>query len=174
MQWYDVLLELIDFRSFSSLWYWLALSAMWSGASHWVLGVPYDMVRRTRRDTDGTAQRDLEDLLRVNVTRILHIARESGLLIVAGLAFILTALLVLAVGFGMELAQAVLFLMVPALLVYALSLRLALRLERGDYGSADLDRVLTRHRMIVQTIGMFAIFFTAIFGMIQNIRIGAL
>jgi hypothetical protein len=171
LQWYDILFELIDFRSFSSLWYWLALSVVWSTASHWVLGVPYDLIRRARRDEQ--AQRDLEDVLRVNVHRLLFYARGSGLVSVALAAFVLSALLVLAVR-GVEFAQAVLCILLPMMPIFALRLRLALEFERGDHGSADLDQVLTRHRTAVQTIGALAIFFTGLFGMYQNLRLGAL
>lgn len=171
MQWYDILFELIDFRSFSNLWYWLALSVVWSTASHWVLGVPYDLIRRAR--SDAQAQRDLEDVLRVNVHRILFYARGSGLLSVAGTAFVLSALMVLALR-GIEFAQALLCILLPMIPVFGLRLRLALEFERGDHGSADLDRVLMRHRTAVQVIGMLAIFFTGLFGMYQNLRLGAI
>ncbi len=46
--------------SFSNLWYWIALAVMWSSTSHWVLGVPYDMIQRARRE-GGQAEADLED-----------------------------------------------------------------------------------------------------------------
>jgi hypothetical protein len=47
--WYSNVFEVIDMRSFSSLWYWIALAVMWSSASHYVLGVPFDLVQRARR-----------------------------------------------------------------------------------------------------------------------------
>jgi hypothetical protein len=171
VQWYDILFELIDFRSFSSLWFWLVLSAVWSMASHWVLGVPYDLIRRARRDAQ--AQRDLEDVLRVNVHRLLFYARGSGAVSVAMAAFVLSALLVLALR-GVEFAQAVLCLLLPMIPVFVLRIRLALEFERGDHGSADLDHVLSRHRRAVQVIGMLAIFLAGLFGMYQNLRLGAL
>jgi hypothetical protein len=171
LQWYDILFEVIDFRSFSSLWFWLVLSVLWSSASHWVLGVPHDLIRRARRDEQ--AQRDLEDLLRVNVHRLLFYVRGSGPVSVAGTAFVLSALLVLSLR-GIEFAQAVLCLLLPMIPVFVLRIRLALQFELGQHGSADLDRVLTRHRTAVQLIGVIAIFLTGIFGMYQNLRLGAL
>lgn len=175
MHWYDIIFELIDLRSFSNLWYWLALSVTWSSASHWVLGVPYDMVRRARlQGGEGPAQRDLEDMLRINVARILYIVRGSGIMIVLMASFLVTSLAVLAVGYSVEFAQAVLCILLPMLLVSALGLRTALRIEATDPRGLDLDRLLTRHRTAIQVIGMFSIFFTAMFGMYQNIRIGVL
>ncbi|MEL7184122.1 MAG: component of SufBCD complex, partial [Pseudomonadota bacterium] len=47
--WLEIAVEVIDFRSFSNLWFWIALAAIWSTASHWVIGVPFDMVRRAAR-----------------------------------------------------------------------------------------------------------------------------
>ena len=63
MDWYQTLFEMIDMRSFSNLWFWIALAVMWSTASHWVLGVPFDMVLRARRHGEE-AQADLEDMVR--------------------------------------------------------------------------------------------------------------
>ena len=58
MNWYQMLFDLIDMRSFSNLWYWIALGVIWSSASHWVLGVPYDMINRARRD-EGAVRSDV-------------------------------------------------------------------------------------------------------------------
>ena len=81
MDWYTAVFELIDMRSFSNLWFWIALAVMWSTVNHWVLGVPYDMILRARRAKGETGQ-DFEDLVRINVNRILLIAEESGVLLV--------------------------------------------------------------------------------------------
>lgn len=53
--------EVIDFRSFSNLWFWIALAVMWSTASHWVMGVPWDLVQRARRQ-GGRAGEDVHQL----------------------------------------------------------------------------------------------------------------
>ena len=78
MDWHQTLFELIDMRSFSNLWFWIALAVVWSTASHWVLGVPFDMVIRARKH-GGQAEVDLEDMVRVNVNRLLYIGHVSGL-----------------------------------------------------------------------------------------------
>ena len=69
-------LDVIDLRSFSNLWYWIALATLWSSVSHWVLGVPHDMIQRARRE-GGQAQSDVEDLVRININRLLHLI-DSG------------------------------------------------------------------------------------------------
>ena len=78
MNWYTSIFELIDMRSFSNLWFWIALAVAWSSASHWILGVRYDMALRSRR-VGGQSEIDLEDIARVNVNRLLYIGRVSGL-----------------------------------------------------------------------------------------------
>jgi len=78
LDWYQTVFELIDMRSFSNLWYWIALAVVWSTTSHYVLGVPYDMITRAKR-SGGEAEADLHDLVRVNVNRLLYIAGAAGL-----------------------------------------------------------------------------------------------
>lgn len=168
--WYQTVLELIDMRSFSSLWYWIGLAVLWSSASHWVLGVPHDMIQRARRN-GGEAQADLEMLVAINTGRILYISDTSGLWITAFGSFLLSALVVLAVFFGVEFAQAVLMMLVPMLLVATLSLRVARQIREGGLEGEALVRRLIRHRMTIQGIGMVAIFVTAMFGMWQNMHV---
>ncbi len=92
MQWYDAIFELIDLRSFSNLWFWIALAVLWSTSSHWVLGVPFDMITRARRQ-GGQAQVDLEDIVRHQHRRMLYIGRTAGLWLVAIAAFMVTVLI---------------------------------------------------------------------------------
>lgn len=172
VQWYQVIFELIDMRSFSNLWYWIALAVLWSSTSHWVIGVPFDMILRARRQ-GGQPQADLETMVRINVTRLLYIARTAGLWLVGFVCFVLTALGVLAFGFGIEFAQALLFLIAPMTLVGLLTINTAFHIEAGDGEGKALHRRLTRHRLTLQAIGMVSIFITAMFGMWQNMQLGA-
>ncbi|MEY4982017.1 MAG: hypothetical protein RIR62_283, partial [Pseudomonadota bacterium] len=171
LQWYESIFELIDMRSFSNLWYWIGLSVLWSSASHWIIGVPYDMVRRAARH-GGEAEADLRELVRINVGRVLFIARMSGLWIMGSVFFVLAVLFTLAVFYGIEFAQAVLCLLVPMLVVAGLSLRTAFAIEAAGLQSPDLIARIFRLRIVIQVIGMVSIFFTAVFGMYQNMQIG--
>lgn len=173
VDWYQIIFELIDMRSFSNLWYWIMLAVMWSSSSHWVLGVPFDLISRARRQ-GGEAQQDLEALVRINITRLLYIARTSGIWLIAFLCFILSALLVLAVYYQIEFAQAVLFLLVPMTILAAMSLRVATLIEAQALVGEALDHRLMRHRFSIQLLGMVSIFVTSMFGMYQNMQIGAL
>jgi len=171
LDWYETVFELIDMRSFSNLWYWIALAVVWSASSHYVLGVPYDMVTRARRD-GGAAEEDLRDMVRVNVNRLLYIATVSGLWIVALGTFLLTTLASLGFLYGVEFAQALFLLALPLSAVFALSVRTARRIHAAD--GEGLHKMLQRHRIGVQFIGMIAIFVTAFWGMYQNMVVGAL
>lgn len=173
MDWYQTLFEMIDMRSFSNLWFWIVLAVMWSTASHWVLGVPYDMVLRAKRH-GGEAEEDLEDIVRINVNRLLYIAQVSGLWLLGLGFFTLTSLAILGFVYDVEFAQAVLLLGFPMSLVGLLSLSTArlIRIE-GAQGEA-LRRRLMRHRLYTQIIGMVAIFITAMWGMYQNLAVGPL
>ena len=145
MDWYSVIFELIDMRSFSNLWYWIVLAVLWSSASHWVLGVPFDMISRAKRH-GGSAQEDLETMVRINTGRMLYIVRAAGSWLVAIWAFALTMLGLLGFGYDVEFAQAVLFLFVPFSLLMALSLRTSVLVEAGENTGPALHRRLLRHR----------------------------
>ncbi|NIZ60842.1 component of SufBCD complex [Sedimentitalea sp. CY04] len=169
----DTLVELIDMRSFSNLWFWIALAVVWSSASHWVLGVPIDLVYRAGRK-GGQAERDLEDLVRVNVNRMLYITEVSGVWLLGFGCFILSGLFVLGLFYDVEFAQAVFLLSFPLTLVGLVSLATAIRIEREQITGADLRKALVRCRLYIQMIGTIAIFVTAMWGMFQNLRLGFL
>jgi hypothetical protein len=169
----ETALEVIDLRSFSNLWYWIALATLWSSVSHWVLGVPHDMIQRARRE-GGQAQADVEDLVRININRLLHVVDSGPLLLVALAAFWLTALLVLGFWYNVEFAQAVVLLFAPMLLVVWYSVRSSRRIVAESATGEALFRRLSIHRRVVQVIGMLSITVTAFYGTWQNISISIL
>ena len=169
MNWYQTLFDLIDMRSFSNLWYWIALGVIWSSASHWVLGVPYDMVGRARRE-GGRALDDVETLVRINVDRMLHASRNHGPALIGILCFLTTVLGLLGFWYHVEFAQAVLFLFVPLIVLAYLSLRTSVKIEAGEGQGDALFRRLGWHRLSVQVLGMISIFVTSLFGMYVNLQ----
>jgi len=171
MDWVQIIFELIDLRSFSNLWYWIGLAVLWSSASHWVIGVPFDMISRARRD-GGEALDDLETIVRINTNRTLYIARMAGLMLVAFLFFLVTTLLILSFWYDIEFAQAVLLMVVPVSILGVLTVRTARLIAGGENAGPALFRRLHRHRLATQVLGMLSIFVTAMFGMYQNIQIG--
>ena len=167
----DALFELIDMRSFSNLWFWIALAVMWSTASHWVLGVPYDLVMRARRD-GGRAVVDVEDMVRINVERLLYIGRMSGLWLAGLTCFLLTGLGLLGFVYFVEFAQALFLLLLPMTFVGLMSLNTARLINDTAASSEMLYKRLFRHRVFVQIIGMVSIFVTATWGMYTNLALG--
>ena len=170
---HQTIFELIDMRSFSNLWFWIALAVMWSTASHWVLGVPFDMVIRARKHGEQ-AQSDLQDMVRINGNRLLYIAEVSGLWLLALGCFFLTGLVLLGFVYDVEFAQALFLLVFPMSLLFLLSLRTASYIRKGDLHGELLRARLLRHRVFTQMLGVVSIFVTALWGMYQNLSIGAL
>ncbi|ALI54372.1 hypothetical protein [Celeribacter marinus] len=170
---WQTIFEVIDMRSFSNLWYWIALAVLWSTASHFVLGVPFDLAQKALKH-GGERMQDLEDLVRINVNRLGNIAEISGLVIVAMASGGLTILFALGVFYDVEFAQAVFLMAFPMTIVFFLNIRTAKRiLVNAPRGEALVD-VLRRHRLKTQMIGMLFIFITAMWGMYQNIVTGPL
>ena len=167
VNWYQTVFELIDMRSFSNLWFWIALAVMWSSASHWVIGVPFDTILRARR-VGGQSEIDLEDLMLINTIRLLYIGRVSGLCLLALACFVLTGLAIVGFVYGIEFAQAVFMLLFPMSLIGLMSLSTAARIQEEDARGELLCKRLIRHRIWTQVIGMISIFVTSLWGMFQN------
>jgi len=112
VDWSEALFQVINLRSFSSLWYWIVVAVTWSSISHYVMGVPYDLITRARRN-GGDDLSDLNDLVRINVNRLLHISHNAGMILTAFVFFALTTLCALGFYYRIELAQAVFLLALP-------------------------------------------------------------
>ncbi|MEJ6398287.1 component of SufBCD complex [Yoonia sp. 208BN28-4] len=168
MNWTQALFEVIDMRSFSNLWYWIGLAILWSSISHWVLGVPFDLIQRARK-YGGQAEQDLADMVRINVNRLLHIAQVSGLVLLGVVFFVLTSLAILAFWYDVEFAQASFLILFPLTIVGAVCLSTSRLIDARQLEGEGLRKALMRHRLWTQIIGMIAIFVTAMWGMIHNL-----
>ena len=173
LDWYETVFEVIDMRSFSNLWYWIGIAVLWSSMSHWVLGVPFDIIQRARSD-GGDAMVDLHDAVRLNVNRILYISKVSGVLLMLFGSMALTALSIVAFVYWIEFAQALALMLIPLTLIGFLSVHTARKIRDREIRDQDLLKTLARHRLATQLIGFTAIFVTAMFGMWQNLDIGPL
>ena len=171
--WYNYLLEVIDLRSFSNLWYWIALAVVWSTASHWVLGVPWDLVLRARR-RGGQAEQDVADLVRIFGNRLMYISHLAGMWLVGFLGFLLCLMGALGFWYGMQFFQAVFLIAFPLSIVGLLSVRQVRRIRGRELEGAALYRALAWHRVGVQIIGLISIFLTAVWGMYQNLTASVL
>ena len=173
MDFMSLVYQLIDLRSFSNLWYWIALAFTWSRAAHWILGVPWDMVQRARR-IGGQAEIDFQMMLRASLNRIGHISAVAGTPAAAIAAALLTMLAMLGFGYGVEFCQALFLIAFPMSLVGLMSLRMARWIDAAGIEGERLHRALTWHRVRVQAIGLISIFVTAMWGMLQNLNISVL
>lgn len=160
--------EMIDLRSFSNLWFWLSLAIVWSTASHWVLGVPFDLVLRAHRK-GGQIEEDMRDLVRINVNRLLYIADTAGVIVVGVMSFALTVLGLLGFFYWVEFCQALLLIALPMSLVWLLSVRTARRLDaRPQMTTQELYARIRALRLSIQIIGLFAVLVTSFWGMFVN------
>lgn len=170
---YSTVRELIDLRSFSNLWYWIGLAVVWSSASHWVLGVPLDMIQRAKK-RGGVAMEDLQTLTHISCNRILYISSVSGLWMLGFSCFLLTGLAILGFYYGVEFAQAVFLLLFPMSIVGLISISTARLIREKNPEGLALVKQLMRHRIYVQLLGVVSIFTTAMWGMAQNMNYSVL
>lgn len=171
MGWYETLSELIDFRSFSSIWYWIVVAVLWSTSSHFFMGVPFDLVQRARREGEGSeAMHDLVTLVRVNRNRITYIMDMAGVILVAFAAFVLSILGVLGFWYRVEFAQAVFLLAGPMSFVGFRAVSFARSLEGDLPDGLELCRRFRVQRVLTQMIGLSAILVTALWGMWQTMH----
>lgn len=174
MDWYLRVFELIDMRSFSNLWFWIMLAVIWSRTSHWVLGVPFDLVTRAARRGGERAAADLEILVQISCRRLLYIADVLGIWLMGLASFALASLATIGFGYGYEFGQALFLLLAPLSLVIVLNIRLARRVANEATTGPLLWRRIRRLRLAVQAIGLLSIFFTAFWGMWHNMTYSAL
>lgn len=170
MDWSKAILQVIDLRSFSSIWYWVLVAITWSTVTNWVLGIPSDLIHRAR-SKGGQAAIDLSDLVRINVNRQLNVAAMAGLWLMGIACFWLTGLALLGFVYGVEIAQAVFLLLFPLSIIGGMSLSAGRLIAETDPQGDDLYRILLRQRLWTQIIGMSAIFITALYGMFQNLAV---
>jgi len=170
VEFYSTVFSTIDMRSFSNIWFWIAVAVGWSNITHFIIGVPFDMVLRARR-RGGQAMSDLEAMAVLQARRRVQIMQSSGVWLVGFWTTVLSTLAVLGFVYGSELAQALTLLLLPMSLAAALGLRLAARLARAPLTEAALTRKLTVHRLLIQALGLFAILLTTMWGTLHNLSI---
>jgi hypothetical protein len=159
----DIITGLIDFRTFSNIWYWLAVMVIWAVATHWVIGVPFDMVVRARQQ-GGQAAQDLDILVAINLRRLLTLSGTPAVILVGIGAFVVTAAAMLGFVYGLELAQGLFCLAFPLVFVAVLTWRSCQRLALDQQTGPALIRALVRLRFWIQLIAITALFCTALLG----------
>jgi hypothetical protein len=165
-------LDVIDLRSFSSIWYWLLVGTVWTRVMHAPMGVPVDLARRAARG-GAAARADLLSLVRIEARARRDADRALGPWRAAAWSFLLTSLAVLAAYHRIEIALAALLVLAPLAVVRWLSTRMARGLADMP---ADADSILprlARLRWQVQAVGVAAVFFSAVVGMIHSLAVPA-
>lgn len=166
----DTIIAIIDLDTFSSIWYWLAVAVTWAVVSHWVLGIPLDVIIRARRSAPE-AMDDLEALFRTHVRRFVMIEDFAGTPIVAVSAFALTVLAVAGFYYEVEFAQGVFMIGFPLTIVGAICQRACRRYIQDPPDRAHLAAELLRLRIVIQIVAVIAIFVTAFYGMYYNLAV---
>lgn len=173
LNWYAMLAGLIDARSFPSLWYWVTLAVMWFLVGRRVVGVPVDVIGRAHPDRfDSMAE--LDEVARLGAGRLVRRHAEIGVVVVAGVFFLLTSLAITGFGYGIELGQAVFLLALPLSLVRGLELVTARKIAARRLSGEALRSALIWQRFRVQCLGLVFITATALWGMWRNMTVSAL
>ncbi|WP_313352131.1 hypothetical protein [Paracoccus sp. (in: a-proteobacteria)] len=176
------ILALLDSRSFGSIWFWVILTFAWTMAGRRILGVPSDVITRAigidPGPEDDPAALRLLDWLSLTLPRWRIDQREGAILLGLG-SFLLTTLAILGFGYGLEMAQALVLLILPFALLFALELRLAGRLRavlaRAEVGlpaneaGVQAARQMRRHRVVITALSILAVALTAFYGAIWMI-----
>lgn len=137
------LLAILDSRSFSTIWFWVLLMLAWAFHGRTVLGVPVDVIHRAgRKDAAEADQLALLDWLSLTLPRW-RVSAAEGIWLIGITAFILTVLLVLGFGYGLEMAQGLFLLLMPFAVLTGIAIRLAQQLS--DLLSAARDGAITAH-----------------------------
>lgn len=174
------LIEALDTQSFSSVWYWLMLTVTWTWVSRGALGIPPELVRSLNRREAGEANESaalrLLDWVSLVAPRW-QLMRDDGVVLLGVASFMLSVLAGLGFLYGLELAQALLLMMAPLMLLGWLRLRLAAGLratlaeaEGGrlpvDQAAAQIAARITAHMRATLVLSGLAVATAAIWGTI--------
>lgn len=191
------LLDVLDTRSFSSMWYWLILATLWTWVGRGALGIPSEVVAAVRRQTqtrdDARADADEEsaalrpqahaaapasllmlDWLSLVVPRW-RVPPRDGLILLAAASFALTLLAGLGFLYRLEVAQALVLLLAPLVVLAMMRVSLAARLggdlAAAESGALDPDdaaaaaaRRITRHMRHTMALSIIAVAGAALWG----------
>lgn len=160
MDWTKTLFDVMDFRSFPSVWFWIAVLALHSRIGSNVLGVPLDAIARARRD--GAEMDDVIADVFINIRRLRHVTAGSGTLMVGAACFVHVSLIVLGWGYGLSMAKAAELLLIPYTASVVLSIMTAQRILTTAPDAARILDLLQGQRRMMQTIGFAALLVTGL------------
>lgn len=153
------LLSLLNWESFSSVWFWVILLGQWSLTGLSVLGVPVDVLNPHHPDAKSVVEYRLR--------RHVELFRTAPFVMVLIVAAGLGCMLILAVIYQIELAQAICFLTLPMLILWFIGYRVA----EGCI-AAPLELQIKRLKYLhifAQVFGLMVIFITVVFVLAQHL-----
>lgn len=162
------LFDMIDTRSFSNLWFWALLAITWTGLGQWVLSISQDLIARARAGDQDAAQ-EVYYVSHIMARRFVRGSEASFLALTAALSFALTVVAISGFVYDVELAQALFFLALPALIVLTLRFWVARAIIDGAASGEALYKLINRHRLHTYLIGALAIFTASLWGIYHNI-----
>ena len=171
------ILSILDARSFSSTWFWLALLVVWTLSGRRVVGIPVDVLgqaARALREKPGADSADifaLLDWMSLNVPRW-QIGARAGAVLTALISFGISALAVMGFTYGLEMAQALALILLPQAVLLALRFRLAGQLywvlEAAQLGqpapeaASEALRRIGRYRVLYAIISVLSVVVTTL------------
>lgn len=142
------LFDVLDTRSFSSMWYWLLLTLIWTWLGRGALGIPSELVSAVRQrgaapgaEAGAVAGPDPapESLLLLDwlslVTPRWHVPDRDGVVLLGAGCFVATLLAGLGFFYGWQAAQALFLLGAPLMVLVVMRVRLAARLREALAGA---------------------------------------
>ncbi len=171
MTFYHFILRLLDFGSFSSIWYWIVLIGLWIANDRKVLGVSTALVFRARsQGSDSQTAQDLRLIMAARLREMGYEEADRSLWSVARNWCLGTMLVLLALSFNIELAQAVLLMIAPLLWVRMRGRKLGRKLAGMDLAAVNLPKILIWHRFRMQVFGMICLLVTMLLGLIHAVN----
>lgn len=166
----EILIRIISFQTFSSIWYWLAICVIWVMVCYRTIGVPLDMIHRARRH-GGQAAADLEAAIAINLRRLNMFSQLERVVYVSVAAFVVSAIVVSAVYYDLEFAKGLIIIVFSLLISFSVNIYGAMRLATQPRHGSSLVTYLLNIRLLLQFIGATTVFVTFVFGMKFNLLV---
>lgn len=157
------LYEMLDWRAFSSLWFWVLFILLWLRSCQRIAHVPIAELIRAKAGDVG----DFMSIVRIYATKPMLSTGFSDVIIVFVQFFGVTALVGLGLYWGSEIAFAVLTLILPAIVLHYADRRLLKRAV--SLPQAEVIRLWSRAHVRRQIFGALFIFVVSLYATARTI-----
>ena len=166
----EIFVNLFQNKSFDDIWYWLVLAVSWSLTTYWTMGVG-DQDARAAQEKGGKYLTNFETLVGIYCERTENGIVRHGPYVILVVSFLLASLATLGFWFWILFAQAMFVLVFPLCLTTLVSIVFARRQVRDPARGRDLLKRYKTLRLVKQTIGVFAIATTSLWGAIVTYQL---